>query len=96
MRTEYPILEFDAKSPNYINAIANVDTKILLPDCCVISFFGDAVKFLVQECNCQQIGKLVMETFELPIYETTDKNGKKLHFFMALAVVLMQPDSWRN
>ena len=78
MKREYPILEFDAESPNYISAIANVNTEILLPECCVISFFGDAINTLVQEHKCQQIGKLVMETFELPLYEIIDENGKKV------------------
>lgn len=78
MKKEYPILEFDTESSNYINATANVDTQILLPECCVISFFGDAVKSFVQKYNCQQIGRLVMETFELPIYEAEDKHGKKV------------------
>lgn len=78
MKREYPILEFDAESPNYISATANVSTEILLPECCVISFFGDAVKAIVQEHNCQQIGKLIMESFELPLYEIKDENGKKV------------------
>jgi len=77
MKMDYPIIEFDSASENIIEAIANVDVSIKLPERCVISFFGDAVQALVEEEKCECIGKLKMETFELPLYVyCTNTEGK--------------------
>jgi len=75
---EYPILEFDGESSNIIDINSNVDMSIDVPDFCVISFFGDAVKRKITNENCLTLGALVMETFELPIYECYASNGKKV------------------
>lgn len=75
MKRDFPILEYDAISENVIKPNANVDLSIVLPDRCVISFFGDAVQALIREKKCKYVGKLVMETFELPLYIFHDENG---------------------
>ena len=78
MKRDFPIIEFDAVSDNVIDAAANVDLSIALPERCVISFFGDAVKTLIKEKNCQCIGNLVMESFELPLYVYENENGNNV------------------
>ncbi len=75
MKRDFPIIEFDAVSDNVIDPADNVDLSIILPERCVVSFFGDAVKTLVEEENCQCIGKLVMESFEIPLYIYENENG---------------------
>lgn len=68
MKRDFPIIEFDSTSANIIEANANVDASVQLPERCVISFLGDAVQALVEEEKCECIGQLKMETFELPLY----------------------------
>ncbi len=75
MKRDFPIIEFDAVSDNVISATANVDLSIILPERCVISFFGDAVKALIKEKSGRYIGKLVMESFEIPLYVYESENG---------------------
>ena len=84
MKREFPITEFDAESDNVINAAANVDLSIILPERCVISFFGDAVKALIEEKNCQCIGKLMMESFEIPLYVYENEDGHDVAFLHGL------------
>lgn len=78
MRRDFPILEFDSASENIIKATANVDRTINLPEGCVISFFGDAVQYLIQEEKCEYSGKLVMETFEIPLYVYRTEDGERV------------------
>lgn len=78
MQMDFPIIEFDSVSENIIEAFANVDKSIQLPEKCVISFFGDAVQVLVEEENCEYVGTLKMETFELPLYVYCTDNEDKV------------------
>lgn len=78
METQYPILEYDNSSPNMINPVHNIDTSIVLPKRCVLTFFGEAVNKKVIKENLRRIGSLVMESFELPIYECFASNGKSI------------------
>lgn len=83
IKKEYPILEFDGVSENYVPIKKNI-TNSILPECCVLAFFGDAVKELVAQQNCEVIGELKLETFVLPIYAIRGENGKTvalLHAF---------------
>lgn len=84
MKKDFPIIEFDAVSNNVISATSNVDLSIKLPERCVISFFGDAVKTLIEENFCQCIGKLVMESFEIPLYVYKNANGQDIAFLHGL------------
>ena len=77
LKKEYPILEFDGVSENYVPIKKNITTAIL-PECCVLTFFGDAVQDLVAEQNCEVIGELKLETFVLPIYAITGEDGRKV------------------
>ena len=70
----YPILELDNISDTVIDIGRNIDSDKPLPERCVISFFGEAVKEYVSKNNCRQIGSLKLETFVLPIYEIVVRN----------------------
>ena len=76
MRKRYPILEYDKESPNVIDPIHNVDLSIRLPQQCVLSFFGEAVKKKVESEHLRTIGSLIMESIDIPIYECVAANGK--------------------
>lgn len=75
MKKEFPIIEYDGVSNNLISPYANVDQSIKLPARCVISFFGDAVRLLVNEQKLREIGSLTMESFHIPIYLAHDDIG---------------------
>ena len=62
----FPITEFDAITDNYITAQNNAN--IVLPSNCVITFFGDAVKILVDKNCLECITYLTFESFKLPVY----------------------------
>lgn len=76
LNKEHPILEFDDSSPTIIDIRKNINLNEFLPDKCILSFFGDAVKDYVIKNNCRQIGSLQLETFILPIYEVIVNNQK--------------------
>lgn len=70
----YPILEFDNFSNTIIDIRKNICLDESLPQRCVISFFGEAVKEYVSQNSCRQIGSLKLETFILPIFEVIVNN----------------------
>lgn len=72
----YPILEFDDFSNTVIDIRRNIYLNEPLPQRCVLSFFGEAVKDYVSKNSCRQIGNLKLETFVLPIYEIDMRNEK--------------------
>lgn len=72
----YPILEFDSSSHTVIDIIKNINSDELLPERCILSFFGESVKEYVDKNNCRQIGSLKLETIELPIFEIIINNEK--------------------
>ena len=75
LKREYPIIEFDSNSPNFIPAKKNIVNFSHLPSKCVLSFFGDSIADFVTEFNCKRIGELKLESIILPIYEyITDDN----------------------
>lgn len=84
MFKEYPIIEFDSESPTVIDISSNIDLGLKLPEHCVISFFGDAVNKKIQNEACPQIGALIMESFEIPIFECYSGNGIKIAFLHGL------------
>ena len=76
LNRDFPILEFDNISRTVIDIRKNINLHESLPDKCVLSFFGEAVKDYVIKNNCRQIGSLKLETFVLPIYEVIVQNEK--------------------
>lgn len=72
----FPILEFD-ENPKAKLEPKNVVTKIDAPACCVITFFGDAIDFLLKANRLKQIATFYTATVHLPIYET-ECNGKRI------------------
>lgn len=75
-RREYPILEFDSNKLSKTIPEKNLHSFEPLPDTCIISFFGDAVRKYVTDTNAVECGKLVMESFELPIYKINTYYGQ--------------------
>ncbi|MGN0812235.1 MAG: nucleoside phosphorylase [Candidatus Coproplasma sp.] len=82
-KDSYPIIEFDPVSPVVIDIKKNIKENDILPERCVISFFGKAVKDFAEENGCRRISSLIMESIELPIYETI-VNGQKVAFMHGL------------
>ena len=68
-RDIYPIIEFDDSRNTLIDVTKNLHSRDKLPPMCVISFFGEAVKEYVHQNNGVVCGKLVLESFELPLYK---------------------------
>ena len=67
--SKYPIIEFDETTNVLIDVTKNLHSEEPLPTACVISYFGEAVRQYIKENNGVQCGKLVLETFELPLYK---------------------------
>ena len=80
---KFPILEFDGESRELIDVRKNINDGQQLPKNCVITFFGNVVKDFVRINHCERIGSLIMETFELDIYEYATKS-KKIAFMHGL------------
>lgn len=76
-KSAYPIVEFDESKETFIDVNKNIHSFNQLPKACVISFFGEAVQRYIEENNGIRCGKLVMETYELPLYKFTI-NGKEV------------------
>lgn len=75
-KREFPILEFDPNTTSKIEP-ANLIAKVEVPECCVITFFGDVINELLQAGKLRQIAMLYCATINLPIYETKH-NGKSI------------------
>ena len=75
-KREFPILEFDCNPKAKIEPI-NIVNKIDVPEYCVITFFGDVIKYMLQSDKLKQIATFYTATVHLPIY-VTDYNGKKI------------------
>lgn len=73
---KFPILEFDGESRELIDVRKNINEGQQLPEKCVITFFGNVVKDFVRVNHCKRIGSLIMETFELDIYEYAAQSQK--------------------
>lgn len=75
-KREFPILEFDCNPKAKIEPV-NVVTKMDVPECCVITFFGDVIHELLQSNKLKQIATFYTATVHLPIYET-EYDGKTI------------------
>lgn len=73
---EFPILEFDSNSKAKINP-SNLMTKADVPECCVITFFGDVINEMQQSNKLEQIATFYSCTINLPVYKT-NYNGKSI------------------
>ena len=78
MRKKYPIIEFDPVSSSYTNPGHNIDQRFVLPERCVITFMGDAMASLIEKNECKQIGNLVLESYEIPIFEFRNAKNDKI------------------
>lgn len=75
-RREFPILEFDSNPKAKIEP-SNIIEKTDIPECCVITFFGDVINEMLQSCKLKQVSMFFSATVNLPIYET-ECNGKSV------------------
>lgn len=83
MYDECPIIEFDPDPTALIEPKMNLKEKYSLPEYCVLSFFGDAVKRYVDDRKVEKIGNIVFESWEVPVYiienYSSGKNVALLH-----------------
>lgn len=76
-KQEFPILECDC------NATAKIEPKNVVkkledaPECCVITFFGDVIREMLEAGRLKQIATFYTATVHLPVYET-EYNGKRI------------------
>lgn len=82
---EYPILEFDECSEGFVKAKKNIRNPINLPKRVVISFFGDAVKKIVEQNNLELAGKIIFETLEVNVYLWINESGEQIGLMHGLA-----------
>ncbi len=68
-KRDYPILEFDTNRKAKIQP-SNLVEKIAVPECCVITFFGDVINKMLQTNKLKHIATFYTATVHLPIYET--------------------------
>lgn len=64
----FPILEFDAARSAKIEP-GRLVTKLDVPACCVITFFGNVIAELAQAGRLTQISTFITATTRLPVYE---------------------------
>lgn len=75
-KKEFPILEYDPNSKAKIDP-SNLTAKTDVPECCVITFFGDVINEMLQSNKLKQIATFYSCTVNLPVYET-NCNGKPI------------------
>lgn len=75
-KCEFPILEFDPNPKSKIEP-SNLAEKADVPECCVITFFGDIINEMLQSNKLKQVAIFYSATIHLPIYETK-YNGKSI------------------
>lgn len=68
-KKETPILEFDPNVTAKINP-STIIQKREVPECCVITFFGDVIKEMLEANKLKTCGTFYCATVNLPIYET--------------------------
>lgn len=62
-------MKFDIDSKAKINP-SNLTAKTDVPECCVITFFGDVINEMLQSNQLKQIATFYSCTINLPVYET--------------------------
>ena len=75
-KREFPILEFDP-NPKAKIAPSNLTAKAGVPECCVITFFGNVIQEMLQADKLRKVAAFYSCTVNLPIYET-EYNGKSI------------------
>ncbi len=76
IKKEFPILEYDSNPKAKIDP-SNLTAKTDVPECCVITFFGDVINEMLQSNKLKQIATFYSCTINLPIYET-NYDGKSI------------------
>ena len=89
-----PILEHDYGSEAKIEPSRVIKTRDV-PDHCVISFFQEINRKVVEEKQAKVVVANRWEDGEHPIYEI-DHQDKRLAFFILALVLLSQQDYWRK
>lgn len=79
IKKEFPILEFDKNRKAVINPGDYLE-NLNLPERCVLTFFTDVIKKMVDESKIKQIAMTYAETVEMPIYEI-EVGGEKCVIF---------------
>jgi uridine phosphorylase len=79
MDNDYPILEFDPE-PEGILEPARLIGPVDAPEHCVVCFFADVIKELVESGQARKIAASKSEIGEHPLYEI-DYQGRRLAFF---------------
>ena len=74
LKKDFPILEFDT-APRAKIEPSEIIKKRDVPEYCVITFFGDVIKRMLDEGRLKRIADFYTTTVVLPIYET-EFNGK--------------------
>ena len=67
-KREFPILEFDPNPKAKISPF-NVTAKAEIPECCVITFFGNVIQEMLEAGKLKQVAMFYCATVNLPVYE---------------------------
>lgn len=76
LKKDFPILEFDS-APRAKIEPSEVIKRLNVPEYCVITFFGDVIKKMINEGRLKKVGEFFTCTVVLPVYET-EFNGKSI------------------
>ncbi len=68
-KKEFPILEFDPAEKAKIEP-SNIVKKADVPDHCVITFFGDVIRQMLQAGRLTKAATFYSATVDLPVYQT--------------------------
>lgn len=68
-RREFPILEFDP-SPRAKIEPSHVIESGQIPECCVITFFGNVIREMLEAGKLKQVAAYDTATVSVPVYET--------------------------
>ena len=75
-KREFPILEFDPSPKAKIDP-SNLIESGKIPECCVITFFGDVIRELLKAGKLKQVAAYYSATVNLPVYEM-EYDGKPI------------------
>ena len=75
----FPILEFDS-NPEAIIEPSDLIQPMDIPEHCVICFFAEVIKGLLETHNVKVVDHIITEVGQHPLYEMT-YDGKRLMFF---------------
>lgn len=76
LKKDFPILEFDSTTKAKIEP-SDATKKIDVPEHCMITFFGDVIRKMLDEGRLKKVSEFITCTVRIPIYET-EFNGKSI------------------